>query len=107
MSFETFLNGHSEAEQDRMRTNLVSRARTVRAHGWGDYRTIWSSGEIAGVAYLLEDKAMMRSSWEDEESVLSRYSGDLFGVRGCKAEQANGYPDTRKWFDKARAELAN
>jgi hypothetical protein len=43
----------------------------------------------------------------DEETVLSRYAGDLFGVRGSKTEQANGYPGTRAWFDKARADLAN
>ena len=45
----------SDAERAALQADLVSRARAVQRHGWDDYRYVWSSGEVAGVAYLLRD----------------------------------------------------
>ena len=34
--------------ETRRRADLINRARLVRAHGWDDYRAVWSSGEVVG-----------------------------------------------------------
>ena len=35
-----------DVDRDRRRADLINRARLVRAHGWDDYRAVWSSGEV-------------------------------------------------------------
>ncbi|MGY4102002.1 hypothetical protein ACW2Q0_21000 [Nocardia sp. R16R-3T] len=94
----------SDAENAARLADLVRRARTVRAHGWDDYRYVWSSGEVAGVAYLLGDEDVLRDADETADTVLSRYACDLFGVTGGHDDIAAGHPGTRAWFDQARQE---
>jgi hypothetical protein len=94
----------SDEENAARRADLVGRARTVRARGWDDYRYTWSSGEVAGVAYLLNDTDVLRDADETAETVLSRYACDLYGVTGGHDDIAAGYPGTRAWFDAARQE---
>lgn len=43
----------TDAERDRRRADLLQRAELVRTRGWDDYRAVWSTGEIVGVAALL------------------------------------------------------
>jgi hypothetical protein len=54
---------------DRRRNDLVERATLVRAHGWGDYRRVWSTGEIVAVAALLGDHAVLDELGETLQSV--------------------------------------
>ena len=49
----------AETDRDRRRTDLVARAGLVRAHGWEDYRAVWSTGEVVAVAALLGDHAVL------------------------------------------------
>lgn len=94
----------SDAENTARRADLVGRARAVRAHGWDDYQYVWSSGEVAGVAYLLDDQDILRDADETADTVLNRYACELFGITGGHADIAAGHPDTRAWFDHARQE---
>lgn len=66
----------------------------------------WSSGELAAVAFLLDDQAMLSSLGEDEESVMSRWAYDLFGVTGGEKDCQNGWMRTRTWFLRTRAVAA-
>jgi hypothetical protein len=43
----------TDAERERRRGDLLHRAELVRAHGWNDYKDVWSTGEVGGVAALL------------------------------------------------------
>jgi hypothetical protein len=102
---DSYLSGPDEAKRDQIRHDLISRARTIQRYGWADYRYVWPSGYVAGVAYLLQDDAVMREMGETEATVLSRYAYDLYGIRGGDRERAAEWADTHAWFDTARAEL--
>ncbi|WP_280345757.1 MULTISPECIES: hypothetical protein [Nocardia] len=96
----------SDAENAARLADLVRRARAVRAHGWDDYRYVWSSGEVAGVAYLLGDEGVLRDADETADTVLNRYACDLFGVTDGQGDAAAGHPGTRAWFAHAQEEVA-
>ena len=83
----------------------VERARLVQRDGWDEYRYVWSSGEVAGVAYLLADEQVLNDTQETTESVLRRYAYDLYGIGGGQEDQANGFRETRLWFTQAHDEL--
>jgi hypothetical protein len=95
----------SDAERDALQTSLVGRTRTVQQNGWDDYRDAWSSGEVAGVAYLLGDTVLLAELDETEGTVLSRFAGDLFGFHGASKDIKAGLPATQAWFAAARARL--
>lgn len=96
----------NDVDRERIRTDLVSRARSVRRNGWDDYLYVWSSGEVAGTAYLLQDNATLRELNETEDSVLSRFAYDLYGIAGGAKERAADWAATRAWFTAARNELS-
>jgi YD repeat-containing protein len=105
-SVEDFLSRRpSEAERAARRIDLVARAEAVRRHGWDDYRYTWSSGEVAGVAYLLGDTTVLAELNETDETALRRYAYDLYGNSGGREDTAAGLTRTRDWFATARAEL--
>lgn len=95
----------SDADRVALRTALVERALAVKEHGWDDYRTVWSLGEVADVAYLLNDTELLEELDEHEGSVLTRYAGNLYGFNGARKDIAAGLVDTQAWFAAARAEL--
>ncbi|MFE7799594.1 hypothetical protein [Nocardia sp. NPDC057440] len=94
-----------DAERDALRTSLIGRTRMVQRNGWDDYRHVWSSGEVAGVAYLLDDAALLDELDETEGTVLSRFAGELFGFKGAGKDIKAGLPATQAWFAAARAHL--
>src|ERR1700720_794660 len=59
----------TDADRDRRRGDLVNRARLVRAHGWDDYRAVWSTGEVVGVAVLLGDHDLLDEFDESLQTV--------------------------------------
>lgn len=89
-----------------LRTSLLSRARTVRAHGWDGYRWTWSRGEVAAVALLLDDREMLAECDETRDGVLSRWAHDLYGRHGGRADVQAGCPQTSAWFRDTAAKLA-
>lgn len=95
----------TDADRAALRAELVERALTVKRHGWGDCRTAWTSGDVAGVAYLLQDAGVLEELDEHEGSVLTRYAGNLYGFHGARKEIESGLIDTQAWFATARAEL--
>lgn len=95
----------SDAERAALQAELVDRALAVRQHGWNDYRDAWSAGEVAGVAYLLGDTAVLEELDEHEGSVLTRYAGDLYGFKGARKEIESGLVNTQAWFGAAREKL--
>ncbi|MFI9504148.1 hypothetical protein [Nocardia sp. NPDC052566] len=96
----------SDAEREALQAELVERALAVRQHGWGEYREVWSSGDIAAVAYLLGDTDLLEALDEHEGSVLTRFAGDLYGFQGARKDIESGLIETQAWFDAARAKLA-
>lgn len=102
---EDLLPVPTDADRNRRRDDLISRARTVRAHGWDDYLYTWSKGEVCGAALVLDDQAVLDEFGETRESTLSRYAYDLFGLRGGAADEAAGFTQTQTWFTDARAAL--
>ncbi|MFF7944796.1 hypothetical protein ACFZC5_34320 [Nocardia gamkensis] len=95
----------SGAERAARRTDLLSRARRVRADGWDDYRYTWSTGEVLAVA-LLDDREILAECDEIRDSVLRRWAYDLYGIRGGRTEVQAGCPQTSAWFRDTAAELA-
>lgn len=93
----------SDEDRERIRESLLDRARNVLEDGWEPYRHTWSSGEVAGVAFLL---GQAEAIGETESSVLQRYAGELFGIDGSQDDIANGLPLTRRWFHQTRTTLA-
>ena len=90
------------------RDDLVARCRAVRAHGWDNYRYVWSTGEVVAVAYLLDSRELLTEMSEDETTVLRRWAYDLWGIRGGEADETAGLTRTRKWFMQTRsADLAD
>ena len=102
---EAFIPGLSEEAREHRRRDLLERARLVQRDGWDEYRYVWSSGEVAGVAYLLADEQVLNDTQETTESVLRRYAYDLYGIGGGQEDQANGFRETRLWFTQAHDEL--
>ncbi|MFD4443510.1 hypothetical protein ACFWPK_27410 [Nocardia sp. NPDC058519] len=95
----------TDADRDALREDLLAMARSVRADGWADYRTEWSAGQVAVVAYVLGDADVLAEFDENEGTVLSRYAADLFGfIKGRKDIEA-GLVGTQAWFDTVRAAL--
>ncbi|MGV9666194.1 hypothetical protein ACWDUL_28005 [Nocardia niigatensis] len=95
----------TDADRIALRAALVERALAVKQHGWDDYRNAWTPGEVAGVAYLLQDTALLEELEEHEGSVLTRFAGDLYGFQGARKEIESGLVDTQAWFAAARKEL--
>ncbi|GAB2454471.1 GntR family transcriptional regulator [Nocardia tengchongensis] len=96
----------SDTERAATRAKLVDRARLVQQEGWAAYQYVWSTGEVVGVALVLGDEAMLTECAETRDSVLSRYAYDLFGRSGGRRDEADGFPETRKWFLRAQTDLA-
>lgn len=97
----------TDADRDALREDLLTRARAVRGGGWAHYRTEWTAGQVAVVAYVLGDAEVLAEFEENEGTVLSRYAADLFGfIKGRKDIEA-GLVDTQAWFDTVRAALGS
>ncbi|WP_280221802.1 hypothetical protein, partial [Nocardia neocaledoniensis] len=76
-----------------------------RADGWAAHREAWSEGQVAVVAYLLDDADVLTELGENEGTVLSRYAADLYGFVGGRKDNEKGLPDTQAWFDSVRKDL--
>ncbi|MGW4535727.1 hypothetical protein ACWEOI_32705 [Nocardia sp. NPDC004340] len=96
----------TDADRSALQTALVDRALAVKQHGWDDYRDTWTSTELADVAYLLQDTAVLEELDEPEGSVLTRYAGNLYGFNGARKDIAAGLVGTQEWFTAARKALA-
>lgn len=84
---------------------LTAGAVAVRADGWDPYRYVWSTGEVIGVALVLDDDRVLTDLDETEESALLRWAFDLYGLDGGEAERASDCRRTRDWFATLRTEL--
>ena len=76
----------AETDRDRRRTDLVARAGLVRAHGWEDYRAVWSTGEVVAVAALLVITPCWTNSGETLQSVWGRWAFELWGITDGQAD---------------------
>jgi hypothetical protein len=88
----------TDAERPRRRGDLLHRARLVRAHGWNDYRAVWSTGEVGGVAALLGDDGILGELGKTLQSVWARWAFDLWGVTDGQADVNDNCKQTRRWF---------
>jgi hypothetical protein len=68
----------TDAERERLRDDLVHRAELVRTRGWNDYRAVWSTGEVVGVAALLCDNDILGELDETLQSVWARWAGGFW-----------------------------
>ena len=92
-------------ELARRADDLLHRVNLVRTHGWGQYRQLWSCGEVLGVALLLRDDSELQRSGETTASALERWAFDLWGIVGGQADTDVGLSRTRAWFDSLRAAI--
>jgi hypothetical protein len=83
--------------------DLIHRAHLVRRDGWGQYRHLWSCGEVIGTALVLGDDAELQRCGETTNSALERWAFDLWGMTGGQADTDAGLLRTRAWFDSIRA----
>ncbi|WP_280338568.1 hypothetical protein [Nocardia neocaledoniensis] len=94
-----------DADRDALRADLLAKARAVRADGWAAHRETWSEGQLAVVAYLLDDTDVLTELGENEGTVLSRCAADLYGFVGGRKDNEKGLPDTQAWFAGVRKDL--
>ena len=88
----------TDADRDRRRGDLVNRARLVRAHGWDDYRAVWSTGEVVGVAVLLGDHDLLDEFDESLQTVWTRLAFDLWGLADGQVDVDDNCRETRRGF---------
>jgi hypothetical protein len=87
----------------RRADDLVHRAHLVRRAGWGQYRRLWSCGEVIGTALVLGDDTELQRCGQTRHSALLRWAFDLWGMTGGQADAEAGLLRTRAWFDSIRA----
>lgn len=85
--------------------DLTRRADLVRRDGWGQYRHVWSRGEVIGTALVLSDDAELQRRGETTISALERWAYDLWGITGGQVDVDAGLPRTRAWFDSLPSDI--
>ena len=88
----------TDADRDQRRAELLRRAKLVRARGWDDYRAVWSTGEVVGLAALLGDHDILAEQGETLKSVWARWAFDLWGLIDGQADVDDNCKQTRRWF---------
>jgi hypothetical protein len=96
----------SDATRNRRRDDLLQRGQLVRANGWAPYQAVWSTGEVVGVAALLNDLDTLSAMDETLHSAWSRWAFDLWGMTDGQADVDNGCRETRRWFIAAAQQLS-
>ncbi|GAA0992660.1 hypothetical protein GCM10009551_053830 [Nocardiopsis tropica] len=92
----------SDEDRARRAAGLTERVELVRAEGWDPFRWTWSNGEVAGVALVLENGALVDEVSGSEVAALDTWAADLWGVDGGAADAEAGHPRTREWFATLR-----
>ncbi len=93
----------NKERQHRRISELLHRAAMVTEYGWGQFRHPWSSGEAAGTALVLHDRAELIRHGMTPDSGLARWAFDLWGTREGQGDVDAGCPSTCAWFDSVRA----
>jgi hypothetical protein len=88
----------TDAERERLHDDLLHRAELVRTRGWNDYRAVWSTGEVVGVAALPGANDILGELDETLQSVWARWAFDLSGLTDGQANVDDNYKQTRRWF---------
>ncbi|MFL0178136.1 hypothetical protein [Mycobacterium sp. SMC-15] len=88
----------------RRADDLRHRAALVRRYGWDQYRSRWSTGEVLGVALVLDDQAELQRCGETTDSSLSAWAFTLWGITCGQSDTAAGLPSTRAWFHAIRCQ---
>lgn len=86
----------------RRADDLRHRAALVRRYGWEQYRSRWSTGEVLGVALVLDDQAELWHRFATTESALVTWAFTLWGIARGEDDVAAGLPATLAWFDALR-----
>ncbi|GAM49580.1 hypothetical protein NS07_v2contig00114-0003 [Nocardia seriolae] len=97
----------SDAERAALQKLLIERGRAVRQQGWDAYRGAWSDGEVAVIAYLLDDTELLEELDEPEGSVLTRLAGELYGFNAARKEIESGLTGTQAWVAETRKKLGS
>lgn len=84
--------------RDRCRAGLLYQAALVRTYGWAPYRAVWSSGEVLGVAALLQDHKKLASDDETLQSAWLHWAYALWGLAEGQNDVDNDCRATRRWF---------
>lgn len=90
----------------RRADDLRHRAALVRRYGWDQYRSRWSTGEVLGVALVLDDQAELWRRFATTESALATWAFTLWGIARGEDDVAAGLPATLVWFDALRTQAA-
>jgi hypothetical protein len=95
----------SDATREYRRDDLLQRARLVQTNGWAPYQAVWSTGEVVGVAALLNDIDTLSAIQETLQTAWARWAFDLWGMADGQADVDNGCRETRRWFITAAQQL--
>ena len=104
-SLSRLFGGPTAEERARIRADLIARAIQVQVGGWAPYRTVWSTGEVIGVAALIGDRVELTAQGESLRSAWERWAFDLWGLSGGQGDVDNDCERTREWFLEAAREV--
>ncbi|CAJ1494205.1 hypothetical protein MU0083_000709 [[Mycobacterium] kokjensenii] len=86
----------------RRADDLRHRAELVRRYGWDQYRSHWSTGEVLGVALVLDDQTELSRRFATTEFALATWAFTLWGITRGEDDVAAGLAATLAWFDALR-----
>jgi hypothetical protein len=95
----------SDDSSEHRRADLAHRAQLVRENGWAPYEALWCTGEVVGVAALLNDVEQLRRMGETLQTAWERWAFDLWGMVDGRADVDAGCRHTRRWFMRAAETL--
>lgn len=90
----------------RRADDLRHRAALVRRYGWDQYRSRWSTGEVLGVALVLDDQAELWRRFATTEAALATWAFTLWGIARGEDDVAAGLPATLAWFGALRGQAS-
>ncbi|WP_079631406.1 hypothetical protein [Mycobacteroides abscessus] len=81
----------TDEDRSRLADDLRERAALVLEHGWADYESVWSTGQVLGVRAVLNEP-------EAEDEACPVWAPTLWGVTEAEADSRRDYAATRWWF---------
>lgn len=102
---QAVFTGYTETEINAQTDDLLAKSTHIRTNGWDLDAETWARGSILAVALVLDDEAPLRNQGFTTDQALSRMAYFMYGIAGGKAEEANGFRHTRRYFSDVAERL--
>lgn len=89
-------------KSEQLAADVVERVELVRTHGWPEFQWVWSTGQSAIVALVLDDAEVLAQLDESEQSTTLLLAYDLWGLDGGLQDEENGLQRTHAWLREVR-----